>query len=219
MIPLRDVIPSRSTPYVTVTAVTLASLVWLFELTHSRVALLGVLHTFGVVPDTFRSGTLFSAPWLHASWIHAIGNVWCLWIFGENVEARLGHLGFAVFVVLSGAVAPMALVMFDPTLALPIVGASGAVAAVAGAYAVLYPGSRVLTLAALPFSWDLVELPALGIIGAWFLLQLGGGLGAVGPTVHTQDPALALATYIATFVVGAVVAVATGKRRAPAGEW
>src|SRR5205814_6076768 len=146
MIPLRDVIPSRTTPYITVTIIVLNALAWLFELSMPPDALNQFLYVYGVVPASFSAPTLITSMFLHGSWSHVIGNMWYLWIFGDNVEDRLGHGRFIAFYLLCGVVSAMGQVVMDPTSALPTIGASGAIAGVMGAYFVLYPKSRVLTL-------------------------------------------------------------------------
>jgi membrane associated rhomboid family serine protease len=218
MIPLRDIIPSRSTPYVTLSLIALTTLVWCLELTQPPAALARVLQDYGVVPEHVRGGTLLSAPFLHSSWLHVIGNMWCLWIFGENVEDRIGHVGFILFYAFCGAAGAIGYAMLAHPSSLPTVGASGAVASVVGAYIVLYPRSRILTLAGFGTRWDLVELPAVGILWVWFLIQFIGA-GAVSPTAHTHDPAPAFASYAMSFLVGAGGVVALGKRRTPAEWW
>jgi membrane associated rhomboid family serine protease len=146
VIPLRDVIPSRSTPYITVTIIVLNSLAWLYELALPRDILPIFLQIYGVVPADFSAPTLVSSMFLHGSWMHFIGNMWYLWIFGDNIEDRVGHGRFVVFYLLCGIVAALGHIAMDPESTLPTIGASGAIAGVMGAYFVLYPQSRVLTL-------------------------------------------------------------------------
>src|ERR1044072_8176656 len=171
MIPLRDVIPSRTTPYITVTIIVLNAIAWLFEVSLPPETLNEFLGVYGVVPAYFSAPTLITSMFLHGSWSHVIGNMWYLWIFGDNVEDRLGHGRFIVFYLLCGIVAALGQVAMDPTSRLPTIGASGAIAGVMGAYFVLYPQSRVLTL--IPWIFlQIVELPAIVLLGFWFLMQL-----------------------------------------------
>src|SRR2546427_12674553 len=139
MIPLRDVIPSRTTPYITVTIIVLNAAAWLFELVMPREILSDFLRVYGVVPGDFQVATLFTSMFLHGSWSHVIGNMWYLWIFGDNVEDRLGHGRFIVFYLLCGIAAAIGQTVMEPTSLLPTIGASGAIAGVMGAYFVLYP--------------------------------------------------------------------------------
>src|SRR5712692_1706380 len=146
MIPLRDVIPSRTTPYITITIIVLNTLAWLFELSLPHDVLNQFLVVYGVVPAYFEWPTLITSMFLHGGWMHVIGNMWYLWIFGDNVEDSLGHGRFIVFYLLCGIVAAFGQIAMDPGSRLPTIGASGAIAGVMGGYFVLYPRSRVLTL-------------------------------------------------------------------------
>ena len=122
---------------------------------------------------------------LHGSWSHVIGNMWYLWIFGDNVEDRVGHGRFIVFYLLCGIAAALGQIAIDPTSTLPTIGASGAIAGVMGAYFVLYPQSRVLTLIPLIIFWEIIELPAIVLLGFWFLMQLFSA-GAIAVTASTR---------------------------------
>src|SRR5215207_9110172 len=166
MIPLRDVIPSRTTPYITITIIVLNALTWLAEISIDASGSLPLfLQLYGVVPADFSPATLITSMFLHGGWMHVIGNMWYLWIFGDNVEDRLGHGRFIVFYLSCGIVAALGQIALDPLSTLPMVGASGAIAGVMGAYFVLYPRSRVLTLVALVFFWEIIELPATLLLG------------------------------------------------------
>jgi len=200
MIPLRDVIPSRTTPYITVTIIALNSLAWLYEVSLPHESLNEFLTIYGVVPAYFSWPTLITSMFLHGSWSHVLGNMWYLWIFGDNVEDRVGHGRFIVFYLLCGIGAALGQVAVDPNSMLPTIGASGAIAGVMGAYFVLYPHSRVLTL--IPWIFiQVVELPALVLLGFWFLMQLVDA-GAVAVTAGTGG-GVAFAAHVVGFVVGA----------------
>src|SRR5688572_17162296 len=170
MIPLRDVIPSRTTPYITVTIILLNAVAWCYELLLPRTVLPAFLQIYGVVPADFEASTLLTSMFLHGSWMHVIGNMWYLWIFGDNVEDRVGHGGFIIFYLLCGSVAALGQTIIDPDSTLPMIGASGAIAGVMGAYFVLYPRSRVLTLIPLFIYWEIIEVPAIMLLGFWFLM-------------------------------------------------
>ena len=203
MIPLRDVIPSRTVPYITITIIVLNALAWLFELALPRERLLVFLQLYGVVPADFHAPTLISSMFLHGSWSHVIGNMWYLWIFGDNIEDRLGHGRFIAFYLLCGAAAALGQVVIDPGSSLPTIGASGAIAGVMGAYFVLYPQSRVLTL--IPWIFlQIVELPAIVLLGFWFLMQLFSAAGAIAVTASTHRGGVAFAAHVAGFVMGVI---------------
>jgi membrane associated rhomboid family serine protease len=203
VIPLRDVIPSRTFPYITITIIVLNALAWFFEISLSQDVLPVFLQTYGVVPADFAPSTLITSMFLHGSWSHVIGNMWYLWIFGDNVEDRVGHGRFIVFYLLCGIVAALAQVAVDPGSQLPTIGASGAIAGMMGAYFVLYPQARVLTL--LPWIFiQVVELPAVILLGFWFLMQLFSA-GAIAVTAASHGSGgVAFMAHVAGFAVGAL---------------
>jgi membrane associated rhomboid family serine protease len=201
MIPLRDVIPSRTTPYITITIIVLNALAWLFEISMPHEVLNDFLAIYGVVPAYFSAPTLITSMFLHGSWSHVIGNMWYLWIFGDNVEDRVGHGRFIAFYLLCGIAAALGQVAVDPTSTLPTIGASGAIAGVMGAYFVLYPHSRVLTLVPFIFLMQVVELPAILLLGFWFLMQLFSA-GTIAMTTASRGGGVAFAAHVIGFVAG-----------------
>src|SRR5262252_1114609 len=203
MIPLRDIIPSRTTTYITVTNIILNALAWFYELSVPSSLLPAFLQVYGVVPAAFHASTLVTSMFLHGSWMHVIGNMWYLWIFGDNVEDRLGHGRFIVFYLLCGIVAAFGQILIDPTSNLPTIGASGAIAGVMGAYFVLYPQSRVITLVTVIFIWDVIEVPAIILLGFWFLMQLVSA-GSIAVTASTGGGGVAFMAHVAGFVTGIV---------------
>src|SRR4051812_4448842 len=211
MIPLRDVIPSRTTPYITVTIIVLNALAWFFELALPADVLPAFLQVYGVVPARFHALTLLTSMFLHGSWMHVIGNMWYLWIFGDNVEDRVGHGRFIVFYLLCGIAAALGQVAIDPTSTLPTIGASGAIAGVMGAYFLLYPQSRVLTLVTIIFFWEIVELPAIVLLGFWFLMQLFSA-GAIAVTASTNGGGVAFMAHVVGFLTGLVAVLVFRKR-------
>jgi membrane associated rhomboid family serine protease len=200
VIPLRDVIPSRTTPYITVTIIALNAVAWLYELSLPHEALNQFLTAFGVVPAYFSAPTLITSMFLHGSWSHVLGNMWYLWIFGDNVEDRVGHGRFILFYLLCGIGAALGQVAVDPVSTMPTIGASGAIAGVMGAYFVLYPHSRVLTL--IPWIFlQIVELPAIVLLGFWFVMQLFSA-GTIAMTTTTHGGGVAFAAHVAGFLIG-----------------
>jgi membrane associated rhomboid family serine protease len=214
MFPLRDVIPSRTTPYITVTLIILNAVAWFYELALPRDVLPVFLQVYGVVPADFSPPTLISSMFLHGSWMHVIGNMWWLWIFGDNVEDRLGHGRYIVFYLLCGSVAAFGQIAIDPYSTLPTIGASGAIAGVMGAYIVLYPHSRVLTLVPIFFYIEIIELPAVLLLGIWFVMQLFSA-GAVAVTASTGGGGVAFMAHVAGFVVGMAAVLVLRKRDRP----
>ena len=203
MIPLRDVIPSRTAPVVTITIIVLNALAWFFEIGLPPEDRQLFLTIYGVVPASFRPVTLITSMFLHGSWMHVIGNMWYLWIFGDNIEDRLGHGRFIVFYLLCGIAAAFGQIAIDPSSTLPTIGASGAIAGVMGAYFVLYPRSRVLTLVPLIFWWEIFELPAIVLLGFWFLMQLFSA-GAIAVTSNTAGGGVAFMAHVVGFAAGMV---------------
>jgi membrane associated rhomboid family serine protease len=217
MIPLRDVIPSRTTPYITVTIIILNVLAWLFELALPADVRTLFLQVYGVVPADFHATTLITSMFLHGGWMHVLGNMWYLWIFGDNVEDRLGHGRFIVFYLLCGIIAALGQIAIDPQSTLPTIGASGAIAGVMGAYFVLYPRSRVLTLIPLIIFWEIIELPAIVLLGFWFVIQLFSA-GTIAVTASTGGGGVAFAAHVAGFVVGMIGGLVFRKRQVGAWE-
>jgi membrane associated rhomboid family serine protease len=204
MFPVSDVIPSRTVPYVTVAIIAVNVLVFFYQLSLPPVALEQFVGRFAVVPAWFWWPSIFTSQFLHSGWMHILWNMIYLWIFGDNVEDRLGHFRFVFFYLGAGAAAALLQILFNPSSSVPMLGASGAIAAVMGAYFVLYPQSRVLTAIFLVFFFDLVEIPALFFLGIWFLLQLVNGLGSLG-VANAAAGGTAFWAHIGGFAVGAVV--------------
>ena len=210
MIPLRDVIPSRTFPFFTIAFIVLNSIAFLYEQTLTPRALETFLHTYGVVPARLDLVTVFTSMFLHASWGHFLGNMLFLWIFGDNVEDRLGHARFVAFYVLCGVTAVFAHVYVNPASTIPTIGASGAIAGVLGGYFVLYPHSRVLALLPLLIIWEVVEVPAILFLGIWFLMQFYY-IGVASIRAGAESGGVAFWAHIAGFVAGMVGVVALRK--------
>jgi membrane associated rhomboid family serine protease len=203
VIPLRDIIPSRTTPYVTVTIIGLNALAFLYELSLGE-AVDRLILSFGLIPAFFSWVAVFTSMFLHGGFLHVGGNMLYLWIFGDNVEDRMGHGRFAAFYLLCGIAAALAQTVINPYSPVPMVGASGAIAGVMGAYFVLYPHSRIVTL--LPFIViQLIEVPAVMFLGFWFLMQLMNGAGSILSTAQGAPAGgIAFWAHIAGFVAGVV---------------
>lgn len=202
MIPLRDIIPSRTTPYVTISLISLNVLVFVYELSIGRAVDAFTLY-FGLVPAAFSWVTVFTSMFLHGGLLHVAGNMLYLWIFGDNVEDRMGHGRFLVFYLLCGVAAALAQTITAPDSVVPMVGASGAIAGVMGAYFVLYPKSRIVTLIPLFFFFQVIEVPAILFLGIWFLMQFVSGVGSIVTTAG-GGPAggVAFWAHVAGFVAG-----------------
>lgn len=219
MIPFRDNIPSRTFPLVTWSIIVLNVLVFVYEWTlpasklEAFIALNGLvpakLDAVGRAPVATVAGLGRSMIWsmfLHGGWFHLIGNMWYLWIFGDNVEDRMGHVRFLFFYVACGVVASLAHLLFNLGSPVPSIGASGAVAGVLGAYLVSYPFARIVTIIPLFLIWPIVELPALLVLGFWFFVQLLSGVGSLGASPDAVG--IAWWAHIGGFAAGLVLIAA-----------
>src|SRR4051812_42742517 len=180
MIPLKDTVRPRSAPVVTWGIILLNAVVFLYELSlplerlESLVAVLGMIPArLGADPDAYW--TLLTCMFLHGGWMHFIGNMWVLFLFGDAVEDRMGPARYLVFYLLCGLAAGLTHYLTNPTSQVPTVGASGAIAGVLGAYFVLFPTAQVLTLVPVLFLPLFVEIPAVIFLGIWFASQLFSG--------------------------------------------
>lgn len=154
--------------------------------------------------------TVVTSMFLHGDWLHLLGNLWFLWLFGDNVEDELGHLGFLVFYVACGIAAALAQLAIDPGAGVPMVGASGAISGVMGAYIVRFPYAPVRVLAILIVFLTTFRVPAFVVLGYWFLLQVLGALPQLGGTTA----GVAFWAHVGGFVAGLVIALAAGARPA-----
>ncbi len=223
MIPFRDNIPSRRYSFVTAGLILANAVTFLYELSLSPEDLRALIDTSGVTPTrlsmtgqgpvenagVFVASSL-SGMFLHGGWFHLIGNMWYLWIFGDNVEDRIGHLRFLIFYLLCGALASLSHILFNLGSSVPSVGASGAVAGVLGAYLIRYPFARVLTLVPLFLIWPVVELPAVLVLGFWFLVQLLNGTASVAVASETAG-GIAWWAHIRGFLAGIVLIMMLAK--------
>ena len=201
MFPIRDVIPSRTTPYVTFGLIIINVLVFLHQLSlgeHGE----RFIRTYGLIPADFSWLTVLSSMFVHGGLLHVGGNMWFLWIFGDNVEDRMGHGRFVAFYLLCGVAAAVAQTYFAPDSTTPMVGASGAIAGVMGAYFVLYPKSRIVTLIPIFIFIQLIEVPAVVFLAIWFLWQFLQGLGSISIPGDSGMGGIAFWAHVAGFLAG-----------------
>ena len=217
MIPLRDQNPSRSTPAVTRGLIVLNAAMFLYELWLGP-ELKDFMFSWGLVPARlpaalevggeslgWTSLTLVSSLFLHGGWMHLIGNMWYLWIFGDNVEDQLGSTGFLLFYLAAGIVASLIHAYTNIGSRVPTLGASGAIAGVLGAYAVMFPRARVITLVPFFPFFQVIPLPAILMLGVWFVFQFVAGAISFGQ----GGGGVAWWAHIGGFVFGVVVAKIT----------
>jgi membrane associated rhomboid family serine protease len=232
VIPLRDANPTRRTPVVTLALIAACFVIFAYELgrlgSGGTDALDAFVTEWGIVPAelsaAWASGTnlggealtLITSQFLHGGWLHLLGNMLFLWIFGNNVEDRLGRIRFLVFYLVGGTVAGLTQVAINPESTIPTIGASGAVAATLGAYLVLFPRARITSLVFLGFFYQLIDVPAVVVLVFWFLLQLIDGIASLGVT--DASGGVAFFAHIGGFVFGALVGLvirAAGRRSGP----
>ena len=211
MIPVSDTVRSRTTPYVNLAIIAVNFIVFFYELSLSQVDINNFFFDHGVVPRRLvdwwndpagleEPFTIVSAAFIHGGWLHILGNMVYLWVFGDNVEDALGHLKYAAFYLVAAVGAVVLQVGIDTGEVVPMVGASGAIAGVLGAYLVLYPKATVGVL--IPWFWffGAIPLPAIFLIGFWFVMQLFAGIASLGTTGATEG--VAVWAHVGGFVTG-----------------
>jgi membrane associated rhomboid family serine protease len=217
VIPLRDTIPSIRFPLVNLALIALNCGLFVYEIALGR-HLAHFIGVYGLIPAHFDALSshsvmpLVSSMFLHSSWIHLLGNMLFLYIFGDNVEDRLGHVRYLLFYLLSGAAAGLAQVYSLADSTVPMIGASGAIAGVSGAYFLFFPTARVITLVPIFFFIQIVEVPAVVFLLLWFIMQLFYGL----MTVSVEGRAVggvAWWAHVGGFVFGMIAAPLLARRR------
>ena len=213
MIPLKDTVRARRFPLVNTILIGLNILVFLHESWIGPDALHEFLMRWGLVPWQFHHTTglekwlpVFTSMFLHGGWVHIISNMLALYIFGDNVEDRMGHWRYLAFYLLSGVIAAIAHVWASADSTMPTVGASGAISGVLGAYLVFYPMARVITLVPIFFWVSIVEIPAVFYLGSWFVSQLFNGLLVLAGSSTFQSGGVAWWAHIGGFVTGLLLA-------------
>jgi membrane associated rhomboid family serine protease len=215
MIPLRDDTPRFTTPFVTYFLLALNIAVFFFELALDDNSRTAFIYQFGVVPAHVTGGVaagaagaslfpLLTSMFMHAGWLHLIANMWVLWIFGDNIENYFVHFRFLLFYLTAGIAAGLMHILFNLGSTVPSVGASGAIAGVMGAYFLLYPNARVLTLVpffVVFFTW----LPAWLVLGYWFVVQFLSGTAGVLSTTGSTSGGVAFWAHVGGFAAGAAL--------------
>ena len=209
MIPLRDTIPSARWPIINLTLIALNTLCFLYELSLENPH--QFIQAFGLVPVRLHTGgaagivPLFTSMFLHSGWLHLLGNMLFLYIFGDNVEDRLGHLRYVCFYLLCGAAAGVAQAYTIPSSNFPMIGASGAIAGVTGAYFLFFPTARVVTLVPIFFFFQIIEIPAVVFLLLWFLMQLLYGMATMSAAGQIVG-GVAWWAHIGGFIFGMIAA-------------
>lgn len=202
MIPIHDSQRSYSTPYITILLIAANALVFLFELSLDPFTRNDFVFAFGLVPDRFHWSAVFTSMFMHGGWMHLLGNMLFLWVYGDNIEDILGHGKFLLFYLLCGAAAAFGQYAIAPESRVPMVGASGAIAGVMGAYMLKFPHSKIVLA-----GWFIIlftlELPAWVVLLYWFGLQFLSGFGSVSD-IGAQRGGVAFFAHIGGFLAGMI---------------
>jgi len=230
LIPLKDLTPRRSFPIVTLLLILVNVAIFLYQITLSPHAAQTFVNTYAVIPSRIQSALaghhyslaaallpLFTCMFLHGGWLHIIGNMWFLWIFGSNVEDRLGSPGYLLFYLFCGIGSSATELFFTWGSHIPSLGASGAISGVLGAYIIFFPSSRILTLVPLFIIFFLARIPAFVFIGLWFAIQFLAGVGSLGHAGPGAGGGVAWWAHVGGFAIGLLIALAVGRR--PADNW
>ncbi len=217
MIPIGDINPRRRFPWATLLVIVANTLIFLLMQLLPPSTRTGIYYTGGIIPYhlTVLGGwsawlTILSSMFLHGGWSHLIGNMIFLWVFGDNIEDRFGPLGFLALYLLSGAVAGLTQVVFNPLSEVPIIGASGAISGIAGAYLLLFPKARIRVLFTVIIFWRVVEVRAAAFLIIWFLWQLIQGVVSLSTT---SGGGVAWFAHVGGFATGLILAILFGGRR------
>lgn len=213
MLPLQDINPRRRTPVLTYLLIAINVIVFLWELTLPEAQLQQAFVDLSIVPanvtaNPFSAETVMDflrSMFLHGGWDHILGNMLYLYLFGDNIEDRLGEILYLVLYFVSGFIAGIAQVMLDPNSTIPLIGASGAIAGVLGAYLVMFPGVKVRGIIPLGRISSMQEWPAVVVLGMWFVLQLINGVGSLGAN-SAYGGGVAFFAHVGGFIAGAVIA-------------
>jgi membrane associated rhomboid family serine protease len=241
LIPISDPdLRRRRWPFVNVALIAVSAIVFLYELSLGSTDRMLFFYQWGLIPAELTDGvestglitnagifditspwpawgTLFSSMFIHGGFAHFIGNMLFLWVFGDNVESRLGHVQYLLFYLAAGVAASWTQIAVDTGSDIPTIGASGAIAGVLGAYLLFYPFSRVNTLVIF-FFISMVRVPAIVLLGVWFLLQLFSGVGSLGPTAQSSG-GVAYWAHVGGFVAGVLLALMYALFRGQPLQW
>jgi membrane associated rhomboid family serine protease len=204
MIPLRDTQPSSTTPFVTIAIIIVNVLVFLHQVSLDPYELNYFIARYAIIPDRLEYTDMLTAMFMHGGWMHLIGNMWFLWIYGDNVEDILGHSKYLAFYLLCGIAAAMLHILTAPYSRVPTLGASGAIAGVMGAYLVKFPHSRIITLVPIFIFFTTLEIPAIIMLVYWFAIQIFSGFGTIGDS-NIARGGVAWFAHVGGFIAGIIL--------------
>jgi membrane associated rhomboid family serine protease len=219
LIPLKDLTPRRSFPVVTLLLILANTTVFIYQIMLPPHAAQALVNTYAVVPAKIQLALaghhytltqalvpLFTCMFLHGGWLHIIGNMWFLWIFGANVEDHMGRFAYLIFYLLCGVGSSIAQTAFSWGSHIPALGASGAISGVLGAYIIFFPTSQIYTLVTLFIIWFRARIPAIVFIGLWFVLQALSAFGSLGTAGGAEGGGVAWWAHVGGFLLGLLFA-------------
>jgi membrane associated rhomboid family serine protease len=226
VIPLKDMTPRRSLPVVTLLLIAVNIAVFIHQVTLPPAASDAFVRAYAMTPYKVQLALeghrytlmqaalpLFTSMFLHGGFLHILGNMWFLWIFGGNVEDRMGPASYLLFYIVCGLGSAIAQMAFSWGSQIPSLGASGAISGVLGAYIVFFPGSKILTLVPLFIIWFMARIPAIIFIGLWFIMQFLSGLGSIQTPGAANTGGVAWWAHVGGFVLGVLLARGAGRSR------
>jgi membrane associated rhomboid family serine protease len=208
MIPLRSSERTYSTPVVTLVLIALNVLVFFNEITLDPIQLNRFILHYGLVPDRLHVYQLLTSMFIHGGWLHILGNMWFLWVFGPGVEDAIGHTRYLIFYLACGIAAALANVVASPFSPVPTVGASGAIAGVMGAYLIKFPRARIVTLVFIIVFLTTLDIPAAFLLLYWFAIQFFNGFGSIGGGSQVARGDVAWFAHIGGFIAGMLLILA-----------
>jgi membrane associated rhomboid family serine protease len=219
MIPLKDMTPRSYVPVMTLLLIAINVIVFLYQISLSPAHAEAFIRIYGLVPAKLKLALagrhysyaealipLFTSMFLHGGWLHIIGNMWFLWIFGAKVEDRMGPVVYLIFYFVCGIASGATQLIFSWGSSIPSIGASGAISAVLGAYVVFFPSSRILTLIPLFIIWFTWQIPAIVFIGLWFIVQFLSGIGSLNDPRAAKLGGVAWWAHVGGFLMGMLLA-------------
>lgn len=215
MIPLRSSQRTYSAPSVTIALIAVNLLVFLYEVSLPEYQLNRFIRLYGIVPEYFRPSMVLTSMFLHGGWMHVLGNMWFLWVFGKGIEDLLGHVRFLIFYLACGVAAAFIHTMANFYSPVPTIGASGAIAGVMGAYLIKFPRTHIVTLIFIFIFFTTVDIPAAFLLIYWFLIQFFSGVGSVGESQVSHGD-VAWFAHVGGFLAGmALVKILPVRQRTP----
>jgi rhomboid family protein len=202
MIPLRSSERQYTAPTVTLIVILINVLVFLYELSLSRYGLTRFIGTYGIVPDRFHWYQLLTSMFIHGGFMHILGNMWFLWVFGRGIEDLLGHSRFLLFYLACGVAAGLIQMLVNYSSPVPTVGASGAIAGVMGGYLLKFPRARIVTLVVIVVFITTMDIPAAFLLLYWFAIQFFSGVGSIAESQAWQGSDVAYFAHIGGFLAG-----------------